>query len=143
MTYFWFFNYIYSLDKEYQEIKMLFSIKKSFLIIAIMLSSLALTFAEDDEIKIENETQETSITSENSQESDSMVKKDTIGYFAFLENCIGCNISVIIRNVDSSVIGNLQAIYKDGILLETSFNSTIFIPKDSIAYVKISKMNKK
>ncbi len=122
---------------------MLFSIKKRLLIIAFILSSLSLICAEDDEIKIEDETQKTATAAEISQESDSGVKEDTIGYFSFLENCIGCNINVIIKNVDSSVIGKLQTIYKDGILLETSFNSTIFIPKDSIAYIKISKMNKK
>lgn len=115
---------------------------KRILIFAIMSLSTFFAFAEDSEIKISEEDSESAVTNEI-QQADSAIKRDTNGYFSFLENCINCNISVVIKDVDNSIIGKLQEVYKDGLLLETSFSSTIFIPKDSIAYIKISKMNKK
>lgn len=121
---------------------MLLSAQKKILIFAVMILSVSFAFGEDDEIKIDDEKSEVSVADENTQ-VDSVIKKDTEGYFSFLENYINCSISVIIKDVDNSIIGKLQEVYKDGLLLETSFNSTIFIPKDSIAYIKISKMNKK
>ena len=51
--------------------------------------------------------------------------------------------TVFESNSELETIEELQEIYKDGVLLETAFNSSIFIPKDSIAYIKISKTNKK
>lgn len=115
---------------------------KKILVLVIMALSTFFAFAEDSEITINEEASEATVTDE-SQQTDSLINKDTDGYFLFLENCINSNISVIIKEVDNSIIGKLQEVYKDGILLETSFGSTIFIPKDSIAYIKISKTNKK
>lgn len=121
---------------------MLFSIQKKILLFIVTILSASFVFAEDNEIKINDEESESNITDENPQ-INFAIKNDTEGYFSFLENCLNCSISVIIKDIDNSIIGKLQEIYKDGVLLETSFNSTIFIPKDSIAYIKISKMNKK
>lgn len=121
---------------------MLLSTQKKILVLMVMILSITFAFAEDNEIKISDEEAESAITDENPQ-IDSAIKNDTEGYFSFLENCLHCNISVIIKDVDNSIMGKLQEVYKDGVLLETSFNSTIFIPKDSIAYIKITKMNKK
>ena len=121
---------------------MLFSTLKKILFITFMISTTSFLFAADDEIKIDEENNNVENTTELTQSS-SRVNKDIEGYFAFLENYINCNVTIIIKNVDNSVIGKLQEIYKDGVLLETAFNSSIFIPKDSIAYIKISKTNKK
>lgn len=120
---------------------MLLSIQKKILVFTVIMLSASFVFAEDDGINIYNEESESNISDEPPQ-TDSAVNY-TDGYFSFLESCINCNISIIIKDVDNSILGKLQKIYKDGVLLETSFNSTIFIPKDSIAYIKISKMNKK
>lgn len=121
---------------------MLFSTLKKTLFITFMISTTSFLFAADDEIKIDEEINNVENTTELTQSS-SRVNKDIEGYFAFLENYINCNVTIIIKDVDNSVIGKLQEIYKDGVLLETAFNSSIFIPKDSIAYIKISKTNKK
>lgn len=120
----------------------MFSIQKKILVPIFIFSNILFAFAADDEIKADDIDSKQEIITEDSQ-NNTAINKNTDGYFYFLENGINSNITVVIRNVDSSVIGKLQGIYKDGILVETAFNSTIFIPKDSIAYVKISKTNKK
>lgn len=142
MIYFWFFLTKTSLSQKYQRRVTLFSIHKKILVPIFIFSNILFAFAADDEIKADNIDSKQEIITEDSQ-NNTAINKNTDGYFSFLENCINCNISVVIRNVDSSVIGKLQEIYKDGILVETAFNSTIFIPKDSIAYIKISKTNRK
>ena len=120
----------------------MFSIERKILVLIFIFSNILFAFATDDEIKADDIDSKQKIITEDLQNT-TTINKNTDGYFSFLENCINCNISVVIRNVDSSVIGKLQEIYKDGILVETAFNSTIFIPKDSIAYIKISKTNRK
>lgn len=142
MIYFWFFLTKTSLSQKYQRRVTLFSIHKKILVPIFIFSNILFAFAADDEIKADNIDSKQEIIAEDLQ-NNTVINKNIDGYFSFLENCINCNISVVIRNVDSSVIGKLQEIYKDGILVETAFNSTIFIPKDSIAYIKISKTNRK
>ena len=142
MIYFWFFLTKTSLSQKYQRRVTLFSIHKKILVPIFIFSNILFAFAADDEIKADNVDLKQEIITEDLQNKIA-INKNIDGYFSFLENCINCNISVVIRNVDSSVIGKLQEIYKDGILVETAFNSTIFIPKDSIAYIKISKTNRK
>lgn len=142
MIYFWFFLTKTSLSQKYQRRVTLFSIHKKILVPILIFSNILFAFAADDEIKADNIDSKQEIIAEDLQ-NNTVINKNIDGYFSFLENCINCNISVVIRNVDSSVIGKLQEIYKDGILVETAFNSTIFIPKDSIAYIKISKTNRK
>ena len=142
MIYFWFFLTKTSLSQKCQRRVTLFSIHKKILVPIFIFSNILFAFAADDEIKADNIDSKQEIIAEDLQ-NNTVINKNIDGYFSFLENCINCNISVVIRNVDSSVIGKLQEIYKDGILVETAFNSTIFIPKDSIAYIKISKTNKK
>lgn len=142
MIYFWFFLTKTSLSQKYQRRVTLFSIHKKILVPIFIFSNILFAFAADDEIKADNIDSKQEIIAEDLQ-NNTVINKNIDGYFSFLENFINCNISVVIRNVDSSVIGKLQEIYKDGILVETAFNSTIFIPKDSIAYIKISKTNRK
>ena len=142
MIYFWFFLTKTSLSQKYQRRVTLFSIHKKILVPIFIFSNILFAFAADDEIKADNIDSKQEIIAEDLQ-NNTVINKNIDGYFSFLENWINCNISVVIRNVDSSVIGKLQEIYKDGILVETAFNSTIFIPKDSIAYIKISKTNRK
>ena len=142
MIYFWFFLTKTSLSQKYQRRVTLFSIHKKILVPILIFSNILFAFAADDEIKADNIDSKQEIIAEDLQ-NNTVINKNIDGYFSFLENCINCNISVVIRNVDSSVIGKLQEIYKDGILVETAFNSTIFIPKESIDYIKISKTNRK
>lgn len=62
------------------------------------------------------------------------------GFDVFFKENIGQEISVIILNLDITITGTLLAVYKDGIVIQTTIGKLEYlIPKTSIAFAKTKK----
>ena len=87
---------------------MLLSIQKKILVFTVIMLSASFVFAEDDGINIYNEESESNISDETPQ-TDSAVNY-TDGYFSFLESCINCNISIIIKLLNYFIMNKFHTL---------------------------------
>lgn len=78
---------------------------------------------------------------DNNSQKNNLINQS--GYDTFVKSLIGTNVAVIIAHVDITISGTLIDVYQDGILLQTVFKDKVFIPRESIAYIKNSNIKKK
>ena len=79
--------------------------------------------------------------SQNKKSGKNIVRVES-GFDIFFKQNIGKEIVICISNIDITISGILISVHKNSIIIQSSFNK-IFIPKKSIAFAKIKKINAK
>lgn len=63
-------------------------------------------------------------------------------YYGYLNDKIGSEITVAIKDVEVNITGQIIRIYDDGLIIQALFQD-IFIPRSSIAYIKANTSKSK
>ena len=65
-----------------------------------------------------------------------LVNENKSGYDTIINENLGREISVNLKDNDTIITGALTAIYNDGIVLKSLFN-IVYIPKQSISFIRL------
>lgn len=103
-----------------------------FSVILLLLIPVFYSFAEDIEV---NDTVE--ITEDD---VDYSARSD--GFIEFLETFRGKEVSITVTDVDVTINGMIVKIFDNGVWIKTIFDNEIFILRDSIGYISVSRSDK-